>query len=562
MTDASPDRTGGRLGVFVTTLESPTLRRIGFAFLAFSVSEWATWLAMVVYAYGRGGPSEAGIVAFVQLVPSIALAPLASSLGDRLPRARVLTWTYLVQAAALGLVAAALVAGAAPLIVYAAATLAATSITLTRPIQASLLPEVAATPDELTAANALSGAIEGAGSLVGPLAAGVLLGVGGPGLVFAAAALGVGTGAVAVAPVARTAADPVEDRRGELEPAGSAMARVREDAIAGLATIAREPRLRAVVGLLTCSMLLLGALDIFYAVLAFEVLALGEGGVGFLGAATGLGALVGATSALSLVGRERLVGPFLWAAMLFGGSLAAVALAPGPVAAMGLLASAGAGSALVYVGAQTLVQRLAGDDVMSRVFGVVEALMMAATAVGGLLVPVLVALVGPGGSLVVAGAVLPLGAALAWRTLAPADRAGIEHREALRVLRRVPMLAPLSAPVIERLAAGAIEISAPAGAAIVREGERGDRFYVIAAGRVSVTVAGREVRVQGPGEGFGEIALLRDVSRTATVTALDDVRLVAVEREPFLAALTGQPRSRRLAARLVEERVGAAAGGR
>ena len=129
-------------------------------------------MAVIVYAYGRGGAAEAGFIAFIQLVPSVVMAPAAGTLGDRFSRKRVLLTAYVLQTGAMAAAALALATGAPAPVVYALATLTATAITMTRPVQSALLPDVATTPDQLTAANVASGTIEGAGTLLGPAARG------------------------------------------------------------------------------------------------------------------------------------------------------------------------------------------------------------------------------------------------------------------------------------------------------------------------------------------------------------------------------------------------------
>ena len=161
-----------RLAVLASVFRNPALRRVAGAFLAFSIGEWATWVAVIVYAYGRGGAAEAGFVAFIQLVPSVVMAPAAGTLGDRFSRKRVLLTAYVLQTGAMAAAALALATGAPAPVVYALATLTATAITMTRPVQSALLPDVATTPDQLTAANVASGTIEGAGTLLGPALAG------------------------------------------------------------------------------------------------------------------------------------------------------------------------------------------------------------------------------------------------------------------------------------------------------------------------------------------------------------------------------------------------------
>ena len=538
---------GSRSSVLRSVLHSGVLRRIQFAFLVFNISEWATWLAIIVYAYGRGGAAEAGFIAFIQLVPSVVVAPGASALGDRYPRARVLFGSYLLQAAAMAVTAVALATGEA-IVVYVLATLTATSITLTRPLQGALLPEVVEAPDELTAANVASGMMEGAGHLIGPMLAGLLLALGGPELVFVATAIGSGLGAIALLPIARRSparSMPVTDDGEPADPGGFGE---------GIRTVLADGQLRAIAVVLAFALGLVGALDIFYAVLAIQTFGLGDSGVGYLGAATGLGVLIGSLVAVILVGRDTLTGPLLVSAALFGGAIGAISLAPSGAVAAVLLVVAGVATAVVYVVIQTMTQRIAGDDVMTRVFGVEEAIMMAAQALGALVVPVLLTMFGTSGALVVAGLALPIAALIVARPLIRFDQAGWPYTVEVRTLRRVPMFMPLAAPVLERLATGSTMVAYEPQEVVIAQGDIGEAFYVIASGSVTVSVDGvsRGTRA-GIGESFGEIALLHDVPRTATVVAAEPLEVVVIDREPFLDALSGQRRSHSMATMVASE---------
>jgi MFS family permease len=553
----------GRLGVIAAVLRSPVLRRLELAYLVFAFGEWSTWVAIIVYAYERGGAAEAGVVAFVELVPSVVGAPAVAALGDRFPRARVLLGTYALHAGLMAATAVALIGAAPALVIYALATLCATSVSLTRPIHASLLPEVVAAPDDLTAANVVSGMAESTGMLIGPLGVAGLIGLGGPSAVFVVSAAGMIGAMIAVARIAQStgrqrlatgirAVFPALAADGNEEASSGA-----RQLLGGIEAVWSDPRLRAVVAIATWATLLVGAMDILYAVLALDLLDLGGSGVGVVGALGGAGAIIGSAAALVLVGRERLGIALVASALLFGGGIAGIAIVPGPVTAAILLVIAGVGSGLTTVGTQTLIQRLAGDDVMSRVFGMLQGLMMGATALGSLAVPGVIALVGNRAAFAVAGLSLPVVVALLGRAIVSSDRLAAGRAAELRLLRGVPMLGPLSGPVLERLAASIVPVAAAAGTTIVREGDPGDRFYVVAEGSLQVTLHGRDLRRLGPGEAFGEIALIRDVPRTATVTAVAPATLLGIDRGPFIEALTGQPRSRAIAADLVDDRLAA-----
>jgi MFS family permease len=557
-----------RFGVLAAVFRSPVLRRLELAYLIFAFGEWSTWVAVIVYAYGRGGAGEAGLVVFAELAPSIILAPAVAALGDRFARERVLLGTYVAQGGLMALTAVALVAGAVPIVVYVLATVVASVVALSRPIHSALMPEVVESPDDLTAANVVSGMAESAGSLIGPLGAGVILGLGGPAGVFLVAAVGNAVGSVAVLTVVRERARV--RRRDALSPVAPALEPVARDTnrasrwratarelVGGLSAILADDRLRAVVLIAAWATFLVGAMDILYAVLAIELMGLDGGGVGFVGAIGGVGAILGSVAGLLLVGRERLGMSLAASAVLFGVGIATIAFATGSVAAAALLVLAGVGSGLTNVGAQTLIHRLAGDDVMSRVFGVLQGLMMGATALGALAVPLVIGLVGNRATFAVAGLSLPFILVILGRAIIRGDRVDTGRAAELRILRGIPMLAPLSGPVLERLAAGITRSRHEAGSTVIREGESGDRFYAVESGHLVVSVAGREIRRLGPGDGFGEIALIRDVPRTATVTAVDEVSLLDIGREPFIEALGGQPRSRTIAAGLVDDRLAA-----
>jgi hypothetical protein len=193
--------------------------------------------------------------------------------------------------------------------------------------------------------------------------------------------------------------------------------------------------------------------------------------------------------------------------------------------------------------------------VLGRALGALQGLLRATLGIGALIAPGLVALVGPEWALVVTGAVLPALTLLTRPRLRAIDREA-SAPEATELLRRVSLLASLPEPVLERLAREATPVQVAAGVPIVREGEVGDRFYVIRSGTVSILG-----RTFGPGEGFGEIALLRDVPRTATASAVTDVELVALEREQFVAAVTGHAPSAAAADTVVAARLGALSAG-
>jgi MFS family permease len=541
------------LAAFGGVLRNRRILLVELAYIGFTLAEWAIWIAMLVFAYSQGGASQVGLAVFVQLAPSALLAPIGATLGDRYRRDRMLVISYVAQAAAMLATAAALATAAPLLVIYALAAAANTTITLTRPLQASLLPLLAETPAELTAANVVGGSIENASILVGPALAGLSLGVTGPALVFAASAAVALVASVLVA----LASAPDARQGGVRRPAGRAASPLADTA-EGLRVLARGGRPRTVVALLGSAALVWGALDLFIVVLALRVLNLGQSSVGYLNAAFGAGGLVGAALTVALIGRPRLAFPFAAGTLLFGLPLALLPMATmtsAVVAAALLLAVSGAGRSVMDVAGRTLLQRVAPHALLTRVFGVLEGLNMGSLAVGSVIASGAVALLGPDGAFLVAGLVLPAALVFTSPALRQMDAAAEIHLAEVAILRSIPIFAPLSALALERLAASLVPIQAPSGSIVIREGDTGDRYFVVAGGRVEVLVGGQSVRQLSKGEGFGEIALLREVPRTATVRAIEDVELLTLGRDPFLEAVTGHPQSTAAAEAVISQRL-------
>jgi MFS family permease len=518
---------------FRAVFGNPDIRRVELAFVGFNAAEMATWIAILVFAFEAGGAAAAGAIGVIQLIPATIFAPVASLLGDRYRRERVLLAGYLIQALTMGATAVALLAGAPVPVIYALAAAAATSVTLTRPAQGSLLPSLARNPEELTAANAAAGWIESLSRFGGPAAAGVLLALSGPGAVFAAMAGLLLVSALLTTRIGVSTAPPA--RTGE----GSGLG----DLLGGFRALVRERQPRLVVLLMGACFVVEGALDVLLVVLAFQMLDIGSGGVGFLNAALGVGGVAGAALTTLLVARRRLTPPFVGGATSWGVALAAVGFFPSRLLAPVFVGVAGAGRPLIDVAGRTLLQRVVPDRVLSRVFGVLEGLYMAGLALGLIITPILFALLGQRATFVVAGAFLPVVFLLAWRRLAGIDASVTVPEARLALLRSLPIFAPLPAPSLERVASRLIPTQVPSGTEVVRQGDQGDRFYVIERGEVTVSKNGREVATLEDGDFFGEIALLREIPRTATVTARTDTQLYALERDDFLEAVTGHPQS-------------------
>ena len=522
---------------------NPALRRLQLAWIGSILGAWAYIVALGVYAYDQGGPSAVGVVGLIRFLPAAILAPFTSSLVDRFSRVTVMVWSDVVRAA-LMLGAAATIAadGPAP-IVYALVALSAVASTVFRPAKSALLPALVTSPGELTAANAASSTLESVAMFLGPALGGALLAVSSPSVVFAANGLAFVWSAALVVGLRAYEPTRVHTARDASRPVVSTI-------MAGISTIVHEQALRTLVGLYGAQTLVAGAVNVLVVVAAFQLLDLGEAGVGLLYAALGIGGLIGGFVALVLAVHGRLARDFAIGLALFGLPLALIGGLPTAFVAVVALAVVGIGNSLVDVNALTIMQRAVPDAVLGRALGALDGLMLATLGLGALLAPVLVDAVGVKAALVITGAVLPVLAVLTRPRLRAIDGAAAVP-EGTGLLRRVPLLAALPEPVLERLARESAAAAFTAGATIVREGDPGDRFYVVSSGTVGIL--GKEL---GPGEAFGEIALLRDVPRTATATAVTDVSLVTLERGPFVAAVTGHAPSAAEADTLIAARLG------
>jgi MFS family permease len=545
------EKLGDSLAAFSSNFGNPQLRRLQLAGAGSVTGQWAYSVALAVYAYNAGGAKAVGIVALIRTIPSAISAPFTSTLADRLPRVAVMASASLGRAATIGGAGAVALTDGPSWLVYVLAGMTSILGTAFLPAESSLLPELARTPEELTAANVTRSTIDSIGSFAGPAIGGGLLAVTSSGAVFLVTAGTFVWGALLVSTIRS------EGPRRRAGAASAERTSFFREAGAGFRAIAVERRLRVVIGLYAAQTLLAGALGVLVVVTALDLLDRGDSGVGLLNAASGVGGVIGAVVAFALVGRRRLAADFGMGIVLWGAPLAAIGAWPNTPVALAALAVLGLGNTLVDVAGLTLLQRSAPPDVIARVFGVLEMILVGTIGLGAILAPVLIDVIGIRWSLVVTGAFLPVLAALTWRQLLTIDAESHAPAE-VGLLAKIPIFVPLPEPTLERLAAQLEAVSAAPGTVVIRQGDAGDKFYVVADGELEVTVDGATTATLGRGDAFGEIALLRDVPRTATVTAKTPVKLLALGRDAFLEAVTASPPSARAADAIVGARLASA----
>ncbi len=512
---------------------NPGLRRVELAFAGSIVGDWAYAVAVALYAFEHGGATAVGVLGVIRYLSLAIVTPLTSTLADRYPR-RLVMISSDISRAVLVFAAAALIESNGPSIaVYVLAITTAIFGSPFRSAQASLLPQLARDPGELAAANVASSTVESIGFFAGPALAGLLLAVTGIPVVYALNALTFLWSAALVFGL-RMPTREGESRADGDRPRGSFVSEVA----AGYRVILGDRDLRLLIGLYCGQTVVAGASLVFTVSIALDLLNIGRSGLGFLDATLGVGGLIGGFLALVLAQRGRLARDFGIGVVLWSAPLLLVAISPTLGAAVAVMVLLGLANSVVDVNAYTILQRMAPENVMARVFGAMHSAVIGGMALGAGLMPLLIATVGIRWGLVVVGGGVSALVLLGAKGLRRIDVIALVP-PSLQLLRGVSLLALLPEPTLERLARTTVRVEAAPGDVVIREGDHGDRFYVIESGTVEVTKAGRHVANLGPGDYVGEIALLRDVPRTATVTATSASVLQALDRAHFIPAVTG-----------------------
>ncbi len=428
-------RLGESLGAFKDVFANPDLRRVELAWSATNIGRWAYFVALAVYAYNEGGATAVGLVALIRMLPSAIAAPFTSVLGDRYPRRRVMFWAGTAQALTVGGAAVVALTDGPALAVYVFVGLNTMSGTAFRPAQAAILPTLARTPQELTAANVVASTVESVGIFIGPAIGGLLLAVSEPGVVFAVTAVTFAWSSFLVARISVPGTPPAEvEREGKLPPA-----------FAGFGTIVSNRPLRTLEIMAGAQTLVAGAFNVLVVVTALELLDTGDGGVGILNSAIGVGGIIGAVVAALLVGRERLASHFAFGMVLWGIPITLIGLFPNSALALPLLVVVGIGNTIVDVAGLTLLQRAVPDNVLARVFGAVNTVTIATLGLGAVLAPLLISLLGVRGALVATGCSCRALTALLFRALADLDTGALAAAAEIDLLRSNPIFAPLPA---------------------------------------------------------------------------------------------------------------------
>ena len=524
-------------------LHNRDIRSLELAWTLGVAADWALLVVALLVAYDEGGAVLVGLVSLTRMIPATIVNVVVDTSAFPKPE-RALIGANLVRAAGAIVVAAASFADAT-LLVFVAVAAASAAGALVRPTVLTLLPAVATSPAELVSANTAGALGESLGTFAGPLVAGLVIAQGGA----APAAAVSGVLCLLAAGVAAAVRVPDASRLRDRERRASIpfVAGVRE-------LVARPPAGMVMVSFIAQTAVR-GALTTFLAILAIEVLGMGDAGVGVLGAAIGLGGIVGALGALAIGGDRRLAVVFAIALFLWGAPIAVIGFVPVTLVAIVALGVVGVGNALIDVSGLTLLQRGTSNRARSAVFAVLEVVASASVSIGAIVASLLIGSLGIERALVLTGLSLPVVAVLGWPLVRRLDTEGVVPERQASLLRGIPLFAMLPLAALERVATGMREVRFAAGDRLMTQGDEGDTFVVIERGDVEVAMDGRPHHREGPGAGIGEIALLRAIPRTATVTAVDDVDAWSIDCETFLEAVTGHEGSAAAADAVVESRL-------
>ncbi|MDR7086691.1 MFS family permease [Aeromicrobium panaciterrae] len=522
-----------------SVFRNPALRRMQIALAGSMIGDWAYATAVAVWAYGVGGVTAVGVWTGIRLGLMAFTAPFGATFADRFPRKNVMIIADLTRVALVSAAVMCLVLETPPAPIFILATLTSLMGTPFRSAQRALTPSLAKTPDELTASNGTSSTIESLAVFIGPAIGALLIGATNVQTVFAFNALTFLWSTVSVLGI--KVPERAEDRQSD-SPVGADepdKESFLSEVTGGFRTIAGNRDLLAVAWLVSAQTIVAGASAVMFLVMAVEILGTGPHGLGYLDSTLGVGAIFGGLFAIARAARNHLAQDLTIGVVLWALPLLLVTVWPTPAAVFTAVALLGLANPLVDVNFDTIVQRVTPDEVLGRVFGSLEACLIGSMALGAFVMPMVLNL----WSLRTALGVVGVGVTVLALPLLPRMRsldARLTAPVGLDLLRRISIFTPLSSAVVESLARDLIRVPVAAGGVVVREGDESDRFFIVDTGLVEVTQDGVVLRREGPGEFFGEIGLLRDVPRTATVTAVEDTVLQSLSREAFLSAVNGE----------------------
>jgi hypothetical protein len=506
-----------------------------------AMGSWAYNIALWVWIWEKtGSPGWVAATSIARFVPALLLATYGGVLAERFERTLVMRVCDTLAMVSMGSLAVTAALDGPPVLGLVFASMTSMSAIANDPAVQAMIPQVVGEKD-LAAANAAYGTVDSVAVIVGPMMGAALLFLGPPALSFTVNAVTFGISVLLV--MRMTARSTPTDVKAEGEGVIAQM-------LVGVRAITSSTSAAVLVGSSVLATFVYGLDTVLFIVLAEERYGAGTGGVGYLLTGLGVGGLLVAGLVNRLAALPRLGVVITVGMALYCLPTALLVVVDDFAVAVALQAVRGAGTLVVDVLAITALQRSLSSDLVSRVFGVFNTLLLAAVALGALAAPVILGVAGLENTLLLVGIGIPVLVLGGWPWLRRMDRTAIlrlaELEPRIRVLEVLGIFAAAPRPVLERLAGAATEVEAPAGTVVIRQGETADALYVIVSGEVAVTRrTGDELprfltTIRGPGY-VGEIGLLEEIPRTATVAAVEPTRLWRIEGPDFLDALNEAP---------------------
>ncbi len=517
-------------GLSQTALRNPLVKRLVGAFATLTVGEWVLGTTVAVHAYAVGGALLVGLVGF-RFMPAAAAGLFTAQFAETHRRARVLTATATARTVLSAVIVASLALKLPFAIPLVLVWLDAVAGSAYRPAQTTLLPTLVHSPGEFAAAIALTSNAKSSGQMFGALAGGLLVAN-----LPIALAVSAATGLYAISALATARIHASVPPFSALVGLAGRVRRLRD----GVAAVTADREATEIVAYACLRSFNRGLWMSLGVVASIELLGLGKAGFGVLMAAAGAGSLLAIPISALLVGRRRLARWLAVALLMCGVLIAAIGGIGSGAAAIAFMVGWGVAMAVSDVAGQAVLFRIVPPSSIARVTGLTESAKLVFEGGASLLAPLAVFVFGVRGALLFAGAFVALLVLAGSRAFVRIDKRALGRVEILHLLASVEFFRHMRVDLLEGAVAQLTRLILPAGSEVTRQRVRDDGgWYLVDKGRLAVLLDGFEVNELRHGDSFGELALLRDRPRAATVLALTEVELLALERDAFLTAVAG-----------------------
>ncbi|HUR51744.1 MAG TPA: MFS transporter [Mycobacteriales bacterium] len=522
---------GDTAGSYRGALSHRDFRLLTVSFLIDQVGTWASSVVLLAYLYDRThSPGLLALTTAARWIPGLLANGYGGVLADRYDRAELMQISALISSVLASCMVVDVLRSGPLWILLVLNACSAIAGAPYRPAAGALTADVVGEKD-LAAANALYSVLVSGTVVAGPALGGILIAAGRPELGFGVNAASFLVAAALVRSI-RTRSRGSAGRRGES---------LRTQFTDGVKALVGSTLARTLVLFVFLDTAVYGASSVLLVAVSVD-LGGGSHGYGYLLGGQALGGVLLAALANRLASHARLAPVIVGGMLLLCLPFAAIAVAQGLGEAVVLQVLAGAGAVLIDVLAITALQRDLPRELLSRVLGLVDMVVLAACVAGSAAAAALLKLIGLDATLVVIGIGFSALALVCSRPLVAADRRAASTLDAVRarvaVLTCLDLLAAAPAPALEALARDLEDVPVRARKVLIREGEEADALWVLVSGRLEVTVAGQPVStVEAPGY-VGEIGLLTGRPRSATVTASKSCVLWRISAEAFAGAVS------------------------